>query len=204
MAVQCRSEHGAFDVVAGGFDADGRRCAMTAESDRPVPLTAEDIDYKAMALDAGQLGTLVGDRGECVFTWSTREGYPVGVVVAYVYRDGTFWTTCAGHKKRLRALRARPKAAVVISKDGHTATFKGDCVIHGRDDDDWDQLTRVVLPSPGWRRPGLRRGFRSRPAAVPRRPPPGHHPNPGQPGRQLQFRQVQRSRPGGHHQQPVT
>ena len=120
---------------------------MTAESDRPVPLTAEDIDYKAMALDAGQLGTLVGDRGECVFTWSTREGYPVGVVVAYVYRDGTFWTTCAGHKKRLRALRARPKAAVVISMDGHTATFKGDCVIHGRDDDDWDQLTRWLYPA---------------------------------------------------------
>ena len=120
---------------------------MTAESDRPVPLTAEDIDYKAMALDAGQLGTLVGDRGECVFTWSTREGYPVGVVVAYVYQDGTFWTTCAGHKKRLRALRTRPKAAVVISKDDHTATFKGDCVIHGRDDDDWDQLTRWFYPA---------------------------------------------------------
>jgi len=118
-----------------------------AEPDPRGPLTAESIDYKTMALDAGQLGTLVGERGECVFTWSTREGYPVGVVVAYVYRNGTFWTTCAGHKKRLRALRARPRAAVVINKDGRTATFKGECVIHGREDDDWDQLTRWFYPA---------------------------------------------------------
>lgn len=120
---------------------------MTAKSDPPVLLTAGDIDYGAMALDARQLETLVGDRGECVFTWSTREGYPVGVVVAYVYRDGTFWTSCAGHKKRLRALRARPQSAVVISRDGHTATFKGNCVIHGRDDDDWGQLTPWFYPA---------------------------------------------------------
>jgi len=36
---------------------------------------------------------------------------------------------------------------VVVSKDGHTATFKGDCVIHGRDDDDWDKLTRWFYPA---------------------------------------------------------
>ena len=120
---------------------------MMAESGPPAPLTAEDIDYAAMALDAGQLGALVGERGECVFTWTTRDGYPVGVVVAYVYRDGTFWTTCAGHKKRRRALRDRPHAAVVINKDGRTATFKGDCVIHGRDDHDWDQLTGWFYPA---------------------------------------------------------
>jgi hypothetical protein len=59
-----------------------------------------------------------------------------------VYQDGTLWTSCAGHKKRLRAMRARPQSAVVVSKDGHTATFKGDSVIHSGGDDDWDELTR--------------------------------------------------------------
>jgi hypothetical protein len=121
---------------------------MTAEGNTPrQPITSEDIDYAAMALDAGELGTLVGERGECVFSWSTREGYPVGVPVAYVYRDGTFWTNCAGRKKRVRALRARPQSAVVISKDGQTATFKGDSVVHGRDDDGWDELTRWFYPA---------------------------------------------------------
>lgn len=120
---------------------------MVAESGLPGPQTAESIDYRAMALDAAQMAALVGERGECVFTWSTREGYPVGVVVGYAYRDGTFWTNCAGHKKRLQALRARPQSAIVINKDGHTATFKGNCVIHSRDDDDWDQLARWFYPA---------------------------------------------------------
>jgi hypothetical protein len=124
-----------------------RRHAMTAEAPSPGQLTSEDIDYAAMALDAAQLARLVGERGECVFTWTSREGYPVGVMVAYVYRDGTFWTNCAGRKKRLRALRARPQSAVVVSKDGHTATFKGDSVIHSRNDDGWDALTRWFYPA---------------------------------------------------------
>lgn len=126
--------------------------AISGTVSRPEPgspgqLTAEDIDYAAMALDAAQLRELVGERGECVFTWSTRQGYPVGVVVAYVYRNGTFWTTSAGRKKRLRALRVRPESAVVINKDGQNATFKGISVIHGRGDDDWDELTRWFYPA---------------------------------------------------------
>jgi hypothetical protein len=120
---------------------------MTAEAAPPTQLTSEDIDYAAMALDTAQLAELVGERGECVFSWTSLEGYPVGVMVAYVYRDGTFWTSCAGRKKRLRALCARPQSAVVISKDGHTATFKGDSVIHSRGDNGWDELTRWFYPA---------------------------------------------------------
>ena len=71
---------------------------MTAEAASPAQLTSEDIDYAAMAHDTAQLAELVGERGECVFSWTSREGYPVGVMVAYVYQDGTFWTNCAGHK----------------------------------------------------------------------------------------------------------
>lgn len=37
--------------------------------------------------------------------WTTKDGYPVGVVVAYVYRDDKFWTTCAERRKRVPALR---------------------------------------------------------------------------------------------------
>jgi hypothetical protein len=123
------------------------RRVVADEADLPRQPTAGDIEYATMALDAAQLKDLVGERGECVFTWSTRDGYPVGVVVAYVYRNGTFWTTSAGRKKRLQALRVRPQSAVVINKDGQTATFKGDSVIHGCGDDDWDELTRWFYPA---------------------------------------------------------
>ena len=33
-----------------------------------------------------------------------QDGYPVGVVVAYVWRDGKFWTTCAERRTRVPAL----------------------------------------------------------------------------------------------------
>ena len=55
--------------------------------------TIDDLDFSTLGLDTDQLADLVGERGECVITWSTREGHPVGVVVAYVFRDGRFWTT---------------------------------------------------------------------------------------------------------------
>jgi hypothetical protein len=64
------------------------------------------------------------------------------VMVAYLYRDGVFWTNCTGRKKRVTALRARPGSAVVIGKDGQTAIFKVTSVVHNRDDHDWEQLTR--------------------------------------------------------------
>src|SRR5260370_6633444 len=120
---------------------------MTAEAAVPGAPTSEDIDYAAMALDPGQMAELVGERGECVFTWTTREGDPVGVTVAYAYRDGTFWTNCAGRKKRVQALRTRPQSAVIIGKDGRTATFKGHSVIHSHGDPEWDELTRWFYPA---------------------------------------------------------
>jgi hypothetical protein len=120
---------------------------MTAEpGPRRLP-TIEDVDYAAMALDAAQLTALVSDRGECVFAWTTTGGYPMAVVVAYVYRNGVFWTNCTGRKKRVAALRARPGSAVVISKYGQTATFKGNSVVHSRDDHDWEQLTQWFYPA---------------------------------------------------------
>lgn len=98
-------------------------------------------DLTQMKLGEDDLDTLVGTGGECVFNWTTRDGYPVGVVVAYVYRDGTFWTTCAEHRKRVPALRARPQSAVIVNKNGKTASFKGDSTIHTNDDHDWAEIS---------------------------------------------------------------
>ncbi len=36
-----------------------------------------------MQLDSDELAQLVGDPDECVFTWTNRESFPVGVVVAF-------------------------------------------------------------------------------------------------------------------------
>ena len=84
---------------------------------------AEYEDLTRMQLDADQLRELVARGGECIFNWTTSDDYPVGVVVAYIHRDGQFLTTCAARRKRVAALRARPKSAIVINRQGRTATY---------------------------------------------------------------------------------
>ncbi len=103
----------------------------------------EHVDYEdltSMRLDDDALQSMLDAGGECVFNWTTREGYPVGVVVAFVYRDGKFFTTCAERRKRVPALRARPQSGIVINHGGRTASFKGDSIVHADGDPGFDEL----------------------------------------------------------------
>jgi hypothetical protein len=104
---------------------------------------SESVDYEdltGMQLSAEELAELIGGGGECIFNWTTKEGYPVGVVVAYIYKDGKFWTTCAERRKRVPALRKRPQSGIVINQGGRTASFRGDSVVHANGDPDFDEL----------------------------------------------------------------
>ena len=106
-------------------------------------MSTEQIDYEdltTMRLDEESLQSLIGPGGECIFNWTTVEGYPVGVVVAYVYRDGKFWTTCADRRKRVPALRKRPQSGIVVNRNGKTASYKGDSVVHANGDVGFDEL----------------------------------------------------------------
>jgi hypothetical protein len=98
-------------------------------------------DLTQMRLSDEDLARLVGGGGECVFSWTTTDGYPVGVVVAFIHRDGTFWTTCAEHRKRVPALRKRPQSSIVVNAGGRTATFKGDSTVHAPGDAGWEELS---------------------------------------------------------------
>lgn len=97
-------------------------------------------DLSGMQLTEAELDALVSPGGECVFSWTNKEGYPVGVVVAYVWRDGRFWTTCAARRARVPALAVRPQSAIVINRGGRTASYKGDSTIHRPGDDDWSDV----------------------------------------------------------------
>ena len=106
-------------------------------------MSTEQVDYEdltTMRLDDEALQSLVGGGGECIFNWTTTDGFPVGVVVAYVYRDGKFWTTCADRRKRVPALRKRPQSGIVINRNGKTASYKGDSIVHANGDADFDEL----------------------------------------------------------------
>ncbi len=106
-------------------------------------MDSDQIDYEdltTMKLGDEALRALVEPGGECIFNWTTAEGYPVGVVVAYVYRDGKFWTTCAARRKRVPALRKRPQSGIVINRNGKTASYKGDSIVHANGDAGFDEL----------------------------------------------------------------
>ncbi len=103
----------------------------------------EQVDYEdltGMQLTDDEVAELLAAGGECVFNWTTRDGYPVGVVVAFIHHDGKFWTTCAERRKRVPALRKRPQSGIVINNGRRTATFKGESIVHANGDPGFDEL----------------------------------------------------------------
>jgi hypothetical protein len=76
--------------------------ATQATPANPGTTGIDGLDFSTMALDADQLAELIGGRGECVLNWTTRQGHPVGVVIAYLYRDGHFWLTCTARRNESR------------------------------------------------------------------------------------------------------
>jgi len=99
-------------------------------------------DFTPHRLGEADVISLIGTGGVCVLSWTTADGYPVGVVMHYLYRDGRFWLNCVARRARVAALRVRPQAAVVVNKEGKMASFKSDAVIHAAADADWNHVSK--------------------------------------------------------------
>ena len=113
-------------------------------------MSTDSVDYEdltSMRLDEADLAKLLSGGGECIFNWTNKNGYPVGVVVAYVYRDGKFFTTCAERRPRVPALRARPQSGIVVNQAGKTASFRGDSIVHAHGDPGFDELKGWFYPT---------------------------------------------------------
>ncbi len=57
---------------------------------------------------------------ECAMTWSTQDGWPMAMNQIFLWHNGKIWTTTSSHKKRVVALRRRPKSCIVVSGEGTT------------------------------------------------------------------------------------
>ncbi len=96
-------------------------------------------------LDEEQRERLLQQAGECILNWSTRDGWPVGVVHSFFWKDGSVWVTAGAHRHRISAIRRDPRVSVVVSSTAApkanlagTITIKGRCVIHeDRETKDW-------------------------------------------------------------------
>ena len=104
-------------------------------------------DYEKVSiygLDAENREALLQAQRECVLNWSTQDGWPVGVIMSFIWRNGRFWMTAGAHRHRISAMRRDPRVSVVVTSTGSelgpgkTVTVKGRAIIHeDQETKDW-------------------------------------------------------------------
>ena len=88
-------------------------------------------DVSLYTIDESAREALLAAHRECAVVWSTREGWPVGVMHLYLWREARFWVTCTAKRKRVLALRARPQSSVILAFAGErTLTARTLATVH--------------------------------------------------------------------------
>lgn len=112
-------------------------------------------DVSSYTLDDGDERALVEAQNECTFMWSNKEGWPVGVVMSYVFHEGSFWLSVSDLRVRVRAVERDPRVSLSITSKGsgirasQAVTYKGTCTVHrDRAVIEWflPALARVLRP----------------------------------------------------------
>ena len=108
---------------------------------------AKDFNYDDVShykLDADGEQALIAAQNECTFMWSTREGWPVGVIMSYVYADERFWLSVSSLRVRVQAVQREPRCSIAITskgsklRSGLSLTYKGvGEVLADRDTVEW-------------------------------------------------------------------
>ena len=69
-----------------------------------------------------QIDALMTEASECVLMWATQDGWPVGVIHAFVWHEGKVWLTFAAHRHRAAAIRRDPRVSVVVSSSSSASS----------------------------------------------------------------------------------
>ncbi len=107
-----------------------------------------DIDnYEVVSiynLDPDKQEELLTTARECTFNWSTRDGWPMGVIMSFLWKHDRFWLTAGVHRHRISAVRRDPRVSIIVTSTGShmgggkAVTAKGRCTIHeDRETKDW-------------------------------------------------------------------
>ncbi len=101
-------------------------------------------DVKQYTLEDPDIAELITAQSECTFMWSTKEGWPVGVIMSYVFKDDCFWLSVSSLRVRVHAVQRDPRASISITSKGSklpiglSLTYKGLCKVHSDQDTvDW-------------------------------------------------------------------
>lgn len=97
----------------------------------------DDIeDLRGLQVDDSGIAELLAAQTECTFSFCTAEGWPAGVVMSYLYRDGRFWLTAVAQRTHVRAVQRDPRVTLVVSSAGTSlpgrrmAAIRGQAVVH--------------------------------------------------------------------------
>ena len=93
---------------------------------------ADYEDVTGWGLDGDAEEAMLAAQTECTFIWANKEGWPVGVIMSFIWRRGRFWLTATSQRARIHAVRRDPRVCVVVTSTGasgvprrQTVTYKG-------------------------------------------------------------------------------
>lgn len=72
-----------------------------------------------------EVESLMTHAAEAVLMWSTKDGWPVGVTHAFIWRDDKIWLTFASHRHRAAAIRRDNRVSVNVSSASYNSADKG-------------------------------------------------------------------------------
>ena len=111
-------------------------------------------DVSVYQLDDDVREQILKEQNECSFIWGTKDHWPIGVIMSYVWRDGKFWLTATSQRARIKAVRRDPRVSLIVSSVGlamggsRSITVKGRVVL--RDDEEtkewfYPEVTKAIL-----------------------------------------------------------
>ena len=101
-------------------------------------MAEDDFNYEDVTvytLDNADEENMLKLQTECTFIWANKEGWPLGVIMSYVWAKGCFWITLTSQRARVPAMRRDNRCAVCVTSKGskagqsQTVTYKGRCEI---------------------------------------------------------------------------
>lgn len=113
-------------------------------------------NVKSYSLDSDAEEALYAAQIECTMIWASKDGWPMGVIVNYIHRDGRFWLTMSEERPRVNQIRKDPRVCIAISSKGssikerQSLTYKCEAIVHT----DRETLDRILPDFAATMRPG--------------------------------------------------
>jgi general stress protein 26 len=112
------------------------------------------LDNPQFPLDPADQETLLSGHHECALIWRTRDGWPVGTMMTYLWKEGKIWMTCGGRRPRVAAVRRDGRVCIIVTGQAAgnaslAVTLKGRCQVHeDAATKHWffDQLAHMAFP----------------------------------------------------------